>query len=367
MPFSRPSLQTIINRIVADFNNRVDSSQTFLRRSVYKIMGYVFGGAHHLLYGFVEYVKDQLFITTSDVEHLERHGSEYGVLRDSGTKASGNVGIAGTVGTLVPVGSELQDDDGNRYRADANTNIGAGGTASLAITASEVGDDYNKSAGVVLTFVSPIAGVDSNVTVDSDGITSGDDEETDEEYRARVLLRKRYPPHGGIALDYENWALEYGGVTRAWLIEKYYGPGTTGLVFVLDGETDIFPDETTRNAVRNYIISHTDEVLGKDVGIPVTAEPGFFVINAQPKTVNFSIELSPNNGTVQAAVTTNLTEMILQRGGPQQTITISQMYEAITTATGEVKSNIVSPVADVSAAVNEVHVLGDITFGEYNG
>lgn len=367
MPFTRPSLQTIIDRIVSDFNNRVDSSQTFLRRSVYKIMAYVFGGAHHLLYGYVQYVKDQLFVTTSDAEHLERHGAEYGVNRDEGAKATGSVSASGTVGTLIPASTEIQDADGFKYRVNSNTNIGAGGTASVAITASEVGDDYNQSSGVVLTFISPIAGVDSNVTVDANGITSGDDEETDAEYRSRVLLRKRYPPHGGVADDYVTWALEYSGVTRAWSITEYYGYGTIGLVFVQDGETDIFPNETTRNAVRAYLVSHTDDVLGKTVGIPVTAEPGFFVINAIPKTVDFNIQLSPNNGTVQTAVSANLADLILQRGGPEQTITISQMYEAITTASGEVKSNIVSPVADVTAAVNEVHVIGTITYGEYSG
>ena len=161
--------------------------------------------------------------------------------------------------------------------------------------------------------------------------------------------------------------MEYAGVTRAWAIPEYQGIGTIGLIFVFDDNDPIFPNETTRDLVRDYIIEHSDPVLGKDVGIPVTAEPGFFTPGATALTVDFDIQLSPNNSTVQAAVDANLADLILTRGGPGQTITISQMYEAITTATGEVKSIINSPSADVTANTTQVHVLGDITYGEYVG
>lgn len=367
MPFSRPSLSVIINRIIADLNNRVDKSQTFLRRSVFKIISNVYGAAVHLVYEFLEWIKKQMFVTTSDEQELELHGSEYGVSRLPGLQATGNILVTGEIGETLEEGSEVQTDDGNKYRTDVTVVIGAGGTATVLIRAIDVGSDFNQDAGTVLTFVSPQPKIDSNVTVDSSAITNGDDEETLEEYRARTLLRKRFPPHGGTEDDYITWAKEYPGVTRSWTIPEYQGHGTIGLAFVMDEESDIFPDEADRNAVRAYIVSHTDPILGKTVGIPVTAEPGFFVIEAGPLTVNLDIQLSPNNGTVQAAVLVNLQDLILQRGGAGQTITISQFYEAITTATGEVKSKIVSPIADVAAAVNQVHVLGDVTWSEYVG
>lgn len=367
MSLNRPSLLTIINRMLADLKNRVDNSQTFLRRSVFKILAYVFGGALHLIYEFLEWIKNQIFVLTADEEYLERLGNEYGILRDAGTKGTGSALATGTIGISIPAGSEVQSDDGYKYRIDAAEVIGAGGNVTVDLTAVEVGDDYNQDANTILSFTSPIAGIDSGITVDSSAITSGEDEETVEEYRARVLFRKRFPPHGGTEPDYIVWAKEYSGVTRAWTIPEYQGIGTIGLAFVMDNEADIFPDEAERNAVKAYLISHTDAVLGKIVGIPVTAEPGFFVIEVFPMTVNMTIELSPNNGTVQAAILANLQDLILERGGSGQTITISQFYEAITTATGEVKTKINYPTEDMAAAINQVHVLGDITWSEYVG
>jgi len=319
MPYTRPSLQTIIDRIISDLNNRVDNSQTFLRRSVFKILANVLGGALHLVYEYINFVKDQLFITYADVEHLERHGTEYGIYRNAGVKATGTTVVNGTAGITITAGTELEDSSGLKYKTTADSTITAGGTANLTLIASEVGEDYDQDASTVLSFITALAGVNLDTTVDSDGITGGEDEETDEEYRARVLLRKRYPPHGGIANDYENWALEYAGVTRAWAIPEYQGIGTIGLIFVFDDNDPIFPNETTRDLVRDYIIEHSDPVLGKDVGIPVTAEPGFFTPGATALTVDFDIQLSPNNSTVQAAVDANLADLILTRGGPGQT------------------------------------------------
>lgn len=366
MPFSRPTLNEIITRIISDFNTRVVDSVSFLRRSVFKIFANVYGGALHLVYDYLQYIKDQLFISTADVEHLERHAAEYGLSRDAGTAATGIASATGTNGTTIPAGSQVQDSDGYKYNVTAAATI-ASGTANLNLQAESVGDAYNQDASTILSFVSAIAGVDANVTVDSNGITNGEDAETDAELRTRVLERKQKPPHGGTHEDYETWAKEYTGITRAWCIEEYQGIGTVGLVAVNDNDSPIFLTETERLALKNYVISHTDSILGTTVGIPITAEPGFFVIDAQPKTMNFTIQLYPNTAAVQSAVQTNLETLIEQKGGPGNTIEISEMYEAIATATGEEKSKIDYPTADVAAAVNEVHVMGTITWSTYNG
>lgn len=368
MPYNRPTLQTIIDRIISDFNTRVDDARTFLRRSVFRIMGRVYGGACHLLYDFINFVKDQLFVSTADVEHLERHGSEYGIFRNFGEKAEGDATASGTVGIIIPKASELQSASGNLYLTNADYTIGAGGVITISLTAKEVGVDYNENFGITLTFVSPISGISSTVSVSGDGIVDGADEETDDQYRTRILNRKRQLPHGGAEDDYKQWALEYSGsVTRAWTIPQYQGAGTIGLAFVQDNEDNIFPDDATMTSVKNYIIEHTDDSTGHDVGIPVTAEPGFFIIPVSAYTMNFTVQLSPNTATVQASIIEKLEELILQRGGAGQTITVSQIYEALTQAVGEEKSKLVYPASDVAAPTNRVHVLGTVTFQEYTG
>lgn len=366
MPYTRLSLQEIIDRVISDFENRVEDSKTFLRRSVFKIFARVFGGSHHLIYDYIEFVKDQLFITTADAEHLERHGAEYGIYKNYGDKATGTAEATGTVGVVVPSGSELQSSTGNLYVTDADYTIGGAGTVSMSLTAKETGTEYNEEVGVVLTFVSPISGINTNATITGNGITSGVNEDTKEQYRTRILNRKRQPPHGGAEQDYIDWALEYSGsVTRAWAIPLYQGLGTIGLAFVEDDEDSIYPDETTREALKAWIISHLDEGTGKTVGIPVTAEEGFFIIALTPYTVNFTIEIYPNTSAVQSAITTKIEELFLQEGGPGETIYLSEVYEAITSAVGEERSKITYPTIDITAPTNQLHEVGTITFEDY--
>jgi uncharacterized phage protein gp47/JayE len=365
MPFSRPTLTEVISRVKSDFNTYVDDAITFLRRSVYDVFSKAFGAAHHTQYDYLEYAKDQLFILTADEEHLEKHGSEYGILKENGDRATGSVIISGTVGTVIAAQTELQSATDNIYKTDSSATIAAGGTVTVVVTAAEVGNDYNEDAGSILTFVNPLAGANNNTTIATGGISGGTDEDTVEEYRAAILTRKRQPPHGGAEGDYIVWCKEYSGVTRAWESPQYYGPGTIGVSFVLDNEDDIFPDETTRAAVKAYILSHSDPITGKTVGAPTTVEQGLFMIENEALAMDFTIQLSPNTSTVQSAVTSKLTDMILQKGGAEKTVTISHIYEAISLALGEESSRLVYPTSDVTATAAQVHVLGDITFQNY--
>jgi uncharacterized phage protein gp47/JayE len=364
MPFSRPTLHEIVNRIVSDLNSRVDNSTTFLRRSVFLIIARVLGGALHLVYGFLDYMKKQLFASSADSEYLERQGSEYGISRNAGVQATGGISGTGTTGITIPAATRVQSESGNVYTFDSDVTI-AGGVFTADITAEEIGTEYNESVGATLSFVSPVANVDSTVLIDSGGITGGTDEEEDEDYRNRILTRKRQPPHGGAEFDYEAWALEVPGTTRSWSIPLYQGPGTIGLAFVRDDDDSLIPTPTQREEMYNYIVSHTDPETGFTIGIPVTAQPGFFVIPITALTVNFHILISPNTTVVQNSIQERLEDLFQAAGGPAVTLSISEMYEAIVSAIGEVRSKIISPSADVAAAVNQVHVLGDITYGDY--
>ena len=364
MPFDRPTLQEITDRIESDLQTRLGGSGSLLRRSVLAVMARVYAGAVHLLYEFLVYASRQLFASKADAQGLNDIAGEYGITRQAATPATGTGTATGTNGSIIPSGSELQSGAGIIYTVDDEVTIAAG-TAVLALTSASVGDDTNVTGGASLTFVSPIAGVNTTVTVSVDGLLGGGDEETDDGLRARVLTRKRQPPHGGAAFDYVNWALEYPGVTRGWSFPQYMGVGTIGLAFVRDDDSSIVPTEAQRDVVREYILEHTDPGTGLQVGIPVTAEPGFFVISLTAFPVNFEINVYPNTSVVQAAVEENILDLLRREGGPEQTIYLSRIREAISLASGEEYHTLVLPAADVTAGTTQVHVLGTITWGSY--
>lgn len=366
MAFDRPTLPEIVIRIKSDIVSRITGAITLLRRSILSVLAYAYGGAVHLLYGNIEYNKDQLFILTADTEALEKHATEYGISRTAAVKATGSVTMTGTDGITVPIYTELQSSSGQVYLTDTAAVI-SGGVATVAITAKVAGADGNDDPGIVLTFVSPLSGVTTSATVGIAGIDNGADEETDEALRTRVLSRKRQPPHGGTENDYVNWMLECAGVTRAWAIPLYQGLGTIGCAFVRDGDSSIIPSDSEMAAVRAYLVSHTDPITGNIVGMPVTAEAGLYMISLSPLAVNFTIGLSPNNGDTQAAVLSQLEDLINVDGGPEESIRISRIRAAISAAIGEDYHELLYPTADVTASAQQVHVMGSITFQEYAG
>ena len=364
MPFARPSLQTIVDRIVSDFQTRITGATSLLRRAALNVIAKVNAGAIHLLYEYLDYQSRQIFVATADEAGLEAIASEYGIIRKAAIKATGSGEATGTNGTIIPAETELQSTDDEVYITD-DEEIIATGTATLDFTASIAGADGNDDGSISLTFVSPIAGIDTIVTVDSDGIVEGADEETDDALRGRVLTRKRQPPHGGADFDYEAWALEVSGVTRAWSFPLYQGIGTIGMAFVRDNDTSIIPDATEMATVRAYIVEHEDPGTGETTGCPVTAEPGIFMIPLTELTVNLGIDISPNTEAVRTTIEANLEDLILRDGGPEETLYLSRISEAISLAAGEVQHRINVPAADITAIANQIHVLGTITFGGY--
>jgi len=364
MPFVRNSLQSIIDRIISDFQTRIAGATSLLRRSSLRVIARVMAGAVHLLYEYLDYQARQLFVLTADEAGLEAISSEYGIARTTAVEAVGICTATGTTGTIIPAGTQLRSAADQVYETDEDVTIAAG-VASLDFTAVAAGADGNDEAGITLTFVSPIVGVDTSVTVDADGISGGADEETDDSLRTRVLARKRQPPHGGAYFDYEAWALEVSGVTRAWSFPQYMGIGTIGVAFVRDDDVNIIPDSTQRATVRAYIVEHEDPATGITVGCPVTAEPGLFIIELTLLSVNFEIAISPNTVVMQNAVEDALTDILLRDGGPGEMIYLSNISEAISLVSGEEKHVLTSPVADVTAAINQIHVLGTVTFTDY--
>jgi uncharacterized phage protein gp47/JayE len=327
-------------------------------------MARVYSGAVHLLYEYLDYQSEQLFAARASVDGLEAIADEYGLSRTAAIKATGQAVATGTNGTVIAANTELQSSAGERYVVDAAVTVAAG-TATMALTASTEGADGNESAGGTLTFVSPIAGVSTEATIDSSGITGGLDEETDDDLRERVLARKRFPPHGGSEHDYEAWALEYPGVTRAWVFPEYQGVGTVGLTFVMDNATPYIPIAATRALVRGYLVEHEDPSTGQTIGIPVTAEPGLFVFEITEVLLHFLINIYPNTADVKAAVTAELTDFFLREGGPGETIRRSRLSEAISLSLGEGYHEIIFPASDVVVGQTEIYSLGVVNFSDY--
>lgn len=357
MAFDRPTLTEIIDRITADFVSRLNLTGALLRNSVVRVLSRVYAGAVHGLYGYLDFLSRQLIPDTAEDEYLQAWADTWGISRQPATYASGPVVFTGTDSSVIPAGSVLQASDGSEYETQADATI-TGGTVTATVEAQAAGAAGNLSAGVTLSLVSPISGVDNSATVDTGGITGGTDIESDESLRARLLARIQQPPQGGAAHDYENWALEVVGVTRAFVFPLRYGLGTVGVTFVLDGEASIIPDAGKVAEVQDYI----------DERRPVTADVTVFApVEVQ---LDMTIKLEPNTAAVQAAVTAEIADLIRRESEPDGFLYVSQLDEAISIAQGEIDHEIVSTSpaeasGRIQAGTDGLITLGTLTFQSF--
>jgi len=233
MAFQRPTLQTLVARVLADIEAQLPGTDARLRHSLLDILARAQAATAHGLHGHIDYLAKQIIIDTAESEYLDRWASVWNVTRKVATAAQGNVTFSGTDASVIPLGTTLQRGDGWQYTTDAEGTIVAG-VAVVAITSVTVGDDSNASAASTLSLVTPITGVDNTATVDGSALTGGAEIETDEALRARLLARIQQTPHGGASFDYINWALEVPGVTRAWVYPGEDGLGTVKVRFMMD-------------------------------------------------------------------------------------------------------------------------------------
>lgn len=353
MAFSRPTLKTLIDRAIADINARLPEADARLSTSVLNVLASVQGGAVNGLYGYLDWLAAQLMVDTCEQEYLERWAGIWGISRIDASPATGTVTVTGTIGSTIPAGTLLQRVDGVQYQAMSTTTLTAA-TASIGVIATAGSASSSTASGTVLSFVSPVTGLNSSTTVDSGGLTGGADVETDAALRTRLLARIQSPPQGGCSNDYLTWALEVAGVTRAWLYPGELGAGTVTLRFVRDNDgtgTAILPDATEVAAVQAYI----------DALRPVTAQ--VTVLSPISLPLNFQIQgLSPGAASVKAAVQSELTDLLLREAVPGGTLLLSHIRQAISSAAGETNHLLVSPSVDVVNTTGYISTMGTITW-----
>jgi uncharacterized phage protein gp47/JayE len=348
MPFSRPTLQELVNRTLSDAQTRLGADE-LVRREDLQVLTRVLAGASHGLHGFIGWLSQQVVFDTAEAEFLERWTSIWGIARKAAAVAVGEVALTGASGTTVPAGTVLVRADGAEYEITTEVTL-AGGTATAAVTALLAGQDGNAAAASALTIATPIAGINSAVTVTTAALTGGADIEADDDLRARLLARIQSPPHGGAAHDYIAWAIEVPGVTRAWVYPAELGLGTVTVRFVRDDDASPIPDAAEVAAVQAHIDSLRPVTAGVTVAAPIAVP------------LDFTIDITPDTAAIRAAIEAELRDLLRRVAAPGATILLSHIREAISLATGETDHILTAPAANVTHTVGQMATFGAITW-----
>ena len=344
MPFETPSLPVLISRTQSDL--ATDS----LRRSDAQVLARTLSGTAYGLYGYLDWIVDQILPDKADEETLERIASlRLNQPRKVSQPAEGPVSFTAVAGAVLDQTVVLQTGDGRMYQVTDPITTTAG-INSVNVRAVDAGVLGNAGAGGQLTLVQPVPGVINAFTILAPGLIGGIAEESVESLRARVIRSYRVIPHGGSADDYETWALEVPGVTRAWCRPNHVGPGTVGVFVMRDNDPAPIPSPAQLAEVK----AHIDPLR------PVTAE--VYVLPPIEKHLSYNIRLRPDTSAIRAAVEAQLIDLHEREAGLGQTLLLTHIREAISGAAGELDHDLEWPLANVTAAPSELLIYWGVSW-----
>lgn len=356
--YQPPSYLEIRQALLDAYRNKISGADVSPGSEIYARASLA-AAAEVLVLRGLQYVEDQIFVTTADSEALERHATDLGMDgRLAATQATGTATLTGTSGTTVSAGLTLVADDGTEFTVTVGGEIG-GGELEVAIQAVEAGTAGNLYQGDTLTVQSPPSGVDSAATVGPGDTVGGTDQEDDEALRARVLLRKRAGNAGGTEADYQQWALAVDGVTEAHVLPLRRGLGTVSVAVYTEG-----PDGYRAAAGADL---RADVLAALDAERPVTADVDVPAVTEVELAVHVHVtEIADgyDEDEVTATVEEALTAWIysLETG---ETARRAQIYKVVIGVAGVLDCDLLAPDENESAAADsatlEIFVPGTLT------
>jgi len=352
MAFELDSLEQTRLQIGGDIAVRLPGTAAQTRRTAVGVIGYAQAGAVHGLHAHIAY-RERNFLPDerADAEGVERWASLLGLWYLDATAASGSATVSGTVGAVLPAGTALQSTQGVLYTTQAEVTLAAS-TGTVALIAQDTGAAGNLPAGAKLTLLSPVAGINSTLTVEAAGLTGGADQELLAGLGARVLSRLRNPPKGGSRADYATWALEaHPSVTRVWVTEHEQGAGSVTVRLVCDNEATPIPSTEVVDAVALYIGERRQ-----------AGRLSVYVLPPVGEEVLYQIHLIPDSSVIRAAVEAELLDLHRREAAPGATLLISHIREAISIAAGEVDHELLVPLADLPHDTGVMPLFGGITW-----
>ena len=330
MPWITPTLKEMRSLVRDQLRGRLPGVDANVPNSVLRVISDGQGALAHLTLQYIDWLAQQLLPDSAESEWLDRHGRIWLGNADGtrgrklATLASGIVMVTGSAGVVMSAGTRLRAATGFEYETLKQIVVGSTDTP-VEVRALDPGEDGNLLPGTIIAFT-PTAPAGLDQTTEVQILDGGTDEETDDELRARVLLRIQQPPMGGDKTDYVEWALAVPGVTRAWCGPLEQGIGTVTIRFMMDDlRINGLPTQNDVDTVAAYI----------DTKRPVAVKD-FFCVAPLPYPLNFYIsDLSDDTEDVRASIEQNLKAMFFEKAYPGSTFYRSWADEAISNAIGE--------------------------------
>lgn len=272
-----PTLSELYTSVKSDLEAELTISIPLVGKSFIRALAAVQAGKLYLLYLSLGLVQKNIFPDTADPAAqggtLDRFGQvKLNRARFSAVAGQYKVQATGTTGATIPAETTWKSDDDsdnpgfifvldNEYTLD--------GTNQFIIRALTAGNDSALTVGNTLSLTSPVALVDTQVSILSVEIEA-QAAETIAEYREKIVEAFRLEAQGGSPADYRLWAAEVQGVAEVYpyatsaapfettlYVEATEGDSTDGkgtpTTTILEGVESAIEDPTTLRPARKPI------------------------------------------------------------------------------------------------------------------
>lgn len=202
MTLQIPSLSQIRDRMNADLDYRLPAAQSRPAKSVLGVLTTVMSAAISSLYGFGQWITEQLDPMTCSEAWLEIWANHLNVPRKAATTATGTV-LFNASGSSVEIPAETrlrQSSTGSSYQT---TSAGMS-SEPVALVALTVGEAGNLNNGEQLMLETPITGVSMQAVVIE--LSGGADQESVSDWRLRISEKLSDGQLIGDNDDYKRWA-----------------------------------------------------------------------------------------------------------------------------------------------------------------
>lgn len=291
MPLPRVStIREIKNRIVSDLETAFNQDTPSLLIAFNRILATALAGFIRLLYEAIVWTYAQIFPEKSEIDTLRKHGDPVDVTERLAITAVIQADIFGIDGRVVQIGTLFRNANGIVFSVTTSATI-AGGSARCELTSQIAGSAGNTIDGETLSIVASdenLTGIATVVTT----ITTGDDAESLESFRSRVIAGYQKRKTGGSPADYEEWGLEAPGFIWVSAYSSETDPGTVIVYGQVDTRPDGIPTTSDLTQLLEYLTR--DPVSGKRRRAPTTD-----VIDVQPiRRKLFDIDITLRDGTL---------------------------------------------------------------------
>lgn len=307
------------------------------------------------LYIQLDLVMQYGFAQTTYGQYLDYRAGEHGLARKEATKATGQVTITGSSGTVVPAGSLLATGAGVQFETLAEVTIGETGSITTDVRAVEAGTRGNVPAATITVIPVSIAGVTAVTNMSS--TTGGTDQETDAALLERLLEKVRTPATSGNIAHYLQWAKSVSGVGDAKVFPIWNGNGTVKVVIIDNNK------QPTGAEIITNVAAYIEEV--RPIGATVTVE------SATALNIDVVATLTLATGAVLADVKTAFEEALVsylqQIAFKQSYVSYAQVGSLLLDTPGVLDYSdltLNSGTGNVAIGDTQVAVKGTVTLSE---